>query len=102
MSSNHNPTATVNGKEKKGVHMYPSTVNSEKNWMKKNAHVRTEKQKEIPWSAVIYSHMGLKGSEYHASYSVNQSTLTHTPHTHGNELTCTRDTGRAQAHTLDH
>lgn len=41
-------------------------------------------KKKIPWSAAIYSYKGLKGSEYHASISVSQNTLTHTPHTHIN------------------
>lgn len=44
-----------------------------------------------------YLNMGLKGSEYHASISVSQSTLTHTPRTHMDQHACTRT--RAHAHT---
>jgi len=60
--------------------MYPSTVNLNIS-VKKH---KKKKKKKIPWSAVIYSYMGLNGSEYHAIISVSQSTLTHTPHTHIN------------------
>lgn len=66
----------VNNKEK--VDKHPSTDNS--NNLDKES---PKKKKIIPWSAVIYSDMGLYCSEYHTIISVSQSTLTRS-HTHSN------------------
>ena len=59
-------------------------THAKKKEKKKKEPNNNKQNKKIPWSTVIYSHMGLKGSEYHASISVSQSTLTNTPHTHIN------------------
>lgn len=77
MSSNHILQLKVNNKEKVYKRILPQSTRT--TWIKKH-----KKKKEIPWSAVIYSYMGLKGSEYHTSNSVSQSTLTHAPRTHIN------------------
>lgn len=71
----------TNSKQLKGEQNVYTCILSQLTLIKKHA----QKWKGNPWSAAFYYlNMGLKGSEYHASFSVSQSTLTHSTHSsHG-------------------
>lgn len=76
------------------VYKHPSTINLEQLGIKNHQ----KKKKKNPWSAVIYSDLGIYCSEYHTIISVSQSTLTcsytHINYTPADRYKCT--------HTLDH